>query len=50
VHVVRGQIKVNGQPLQTGDAIKLAQESALSLSDARDAEVLFFDLAADLAN
>lgn len=50
VHVVRGQIKVNGLPLQAGDAVKLAQESALNLSDARDAEVLFFDLAADFAN
>jgi len=46
VHLVRGKLKVNGQPLQTGDAAKLADESLLTLSEGQDAEVLVFDLAA----
>ncbi len=46
VHVVRGSVCVNGQTLQGGDAAKLADEAQLRLSDAQDAEVLVFDLAA----
>lgn len=46
VHLVSGVLKVNGQRLLTGDAIKLADEDALVLSDGEDAEVLVFDLAA----
>lgn len=46
VHVARGAITVNGQALQAGDAIKLEGESALTLSDGQQAEVLVFDLAA----
>jgi len=46
VHVVRGQLTVNGQALQAGDAAMLAHESLLSLTHAQDAEVLVFDLAA----
>ncbi len=44
VHVVRGTVSVNGTKLESGDALKLAQITALSLQDARDAEVLVFDL------
>jgi quercetin 2,3-dioxygenase len=44
VHLVRGQLKVNGQTLKTGDAAKLVDESAVHLTDAVDAEVLVFDL------
>jgi redox-sensitive bicupin YhaK (pirin superfamily) len=46
VHLVRGALKVNGQALQTGDAAVLADETQIDLSDAQDAEVLVFDLAA----
>jgi redox-sensitive bicupin YhaK (pirin superfamily) len=46
VHLVRGQLSVNGQLLVGGDAAKLSGESRLVLSDAQDAEVLVFDLAA----
>lgn len=46
VHLVRGSLSVNGQPLVTGDAAKLSGESRLVLADAHDAEVLVFDLAA----
>ena len=46
VHLVRGQLSVNGQTLVGGDAAKLNGESRLVLADAQDAEVLVFDLAA----
>lgn len=46
VHVVRGQLTVNGQVLQTGDAALLSDEQVVSLSDGQQAEVLVFDLAA----
>ena len=46
VHVVRGELDVNGQKLAAGDAAKLEGESQLVLSAANDAEVLVFDLAA----
>lgn len=45
VHLVRGQLQANGQVLEGGDALLLEQESQLSLSQGRDAEVLVFDLA-----
>lgn len=46
VHVVRGELLVNGLKLTTGDAALLAEESALTLTDAQNAEVLVFDLSA----
>jgi redox-sensitive bicupin YhaK (pirin superfamily) len=46
VHLVRGALKVNGQALRTGDAAVMADETQIELSDAQDAEVLVFDLAA----
>ena len=46
VHLVRGQLSVNGQLLVGGDAAKLSGESRLVLADGQDAEVLVFDLAA----
>ena len=45
VHVVRGEVDVNGQRLGAGDALRLERETALSLGAGRDAEVLVFDLA-----
>ena len=44
VHVVHGEVKVNGQALTTGDAAKLSGETSIELSDAKDAEILLFDL------
>jgi redox-sensitive bicupin YhaK (pirin superfamily) len=44
VHVIRGEIEVNGHALSTGDALKLSQESEVRIVKARDAEVLVFDL------
>lgn len=46
VHLVRGEVEVNGERLAAGDAALLAQESGLVLQGGRDAEVLVFDLRA----
>ncbi|RYF81096.1 MAG: pirin family protein [Comamonadaceae bacterium] len=46
VHLVRGQLQVNGQTLSGGDAAMIAGESRLQLSGGQDAEVLVFDLEA----
>jgi redox-sensitive bicupin YhaK (pirin superfamily) len=45
VHLVRGQLRANGQPLSAGDAALLEGEASLTLDQGRDAEVLVFDLA-----
>ncbi len=45
VQLVRGQLEVNGQVLQEGDAVLLQAESQLQLSHGQGAEVLVFDLA-----
>lgn len=44
VHVARGKVEVNGQPLGAGDAVALTDESAVRLSGGDEAEVLVFDL------
>jgi len=44
VHVARGEVVVNGQPLSAGDALKADGERAIVLESARVAEVLLFDL------
>ncbi|TFZ03285.1 pirin family protein [Ramlibacter rhizophilus] len=44
VHVVRGELEVNGQRLRAGDAAKLEQEERVALAGASHAEVLVFDL------
>ena len=44
VHVIRGKLVVNGTALMAGDALKLSQESLVTLEQAEDAEVLLFDL------
>ena len=45
VHLVRGALEVNGQRLNAGDALLLANEPAVSFSNGSDAEVLLFELA-----
>jgi redox-sensitive bicupin YhaK (pirin superfamily) len=45
VHLVRGALTVNGQALSAGDAALIEGEALITLSAARDAEVLVFDLA-----
>ena len=44
VHLIRGQLEVNGHILHTGDAALLQSEDRLSLAKGQDAEVLVFDL------
>jgi redox-sensitive bicupin YhaK (pirin superfamily) len=46
VHLVRGELEVNGQRLSGGDAALLDHEERIELKAGRDAEVLVFDLAA----
>lgn len=45
VHLVRGELSVNGTVIKGGDAAKLEGEAAVKLQAGRDAEVLVFDLA-----
>ena len=45
VHLIRGQLEANGQPLHAGDAVALQAESQLQLACGESAEVLVFDLA-----
>ena len=45
VHLIRGQLEANGQPLHAGDAVALQAESQLQLARGESAEVLVFDLA-----
>ena len=44
VHVVRGDIQINGEALTAGDAAKLTDVPACMLDHAAAAEVLLFDL------
>jgi redox-sensitive bicupin YhaK (pirin superfamily) len=45
VHLVRGQLDVNGRRIAAGDALMLEAEAQLTLANAQGAEVLVFDLA-----
>jgi hypothetical protein len=45
VHVARGAVTVNGQPLEAGDALKAAGIAEVVVENGRDAEILLFDLA-----
>jgi redox-sensitive bicupin YhaK (pirin superfamily) len=44
VHVIRGQVEVNGVALNTGDALKIADVSDVEFTNAKEVELLFFDL------
>jgi hypothetical protein len=48
VHVARGKVTVNGQPLNAGDALKTG-DGAIEIERGRGAEVLAFDLPDDRA-
>jgi hypothetical protein len=45
VHVARGKLEVNGQPLEAGDALKASGASEIVLEKGEGSEVLLFDLA-----
>jgi hypothetical protein len=44
LHVARGSLQTNGYALVAGDALMYEDEAAVELSDAREAEVLLFDM------
>ena len=46
VHLVKGDLSVNGIALTGGDAALIENESSLSFAAGCDAEVLVFDLVA----
>jgi len=46
VHLVRGELEVNGERLTTGDAALIQGEAQLTVGRGKGAEVLVFDLAA----
>ena len=45
VHAIRGSVKVNGTPLDAGDALKMTDVRKVTVDGGREAEVLVFDLA-----
>jgi quercetin 2,3-dioxygenase len=45
VHVVRGEVKVNGAALKSGDGAAFSDEKQIALEGIKGAEVLLFDLA-----
>ena len=44
VQLLRGSLRVNGQVLQAGDALRMEDEAQLTIDQGADAEVLVFDL------
>jgi len=47
VHLVAGELRVNGQPLHSGDALKLEKLDQITLTEGKLAEVLVFELSAE---
>jgi redox-sensitive bicupin YhaK (pirin superfamily) len=45
VHVARGSVSVNGNPLGAGDALKAMDTARITIESGKNAEVLVFDLA-----
>jgi redox-sensitive bicupin YhaK (pirin superfamily) len=46
VHLIQGTLDVNGQTLNAGDALFIQDETQLSITNGKSAEVLVFDLSA----
>jgi redox-sensitive bicupin YhaK (pirin superfamily) len=46
VHLISGQLEINGQKLDSGDALLFENESQIIIKNGRQAEVLIFDLLA----
>jgi redox-sensitive bicupin YhaK (pirin superfamily) len=44
VHIARGRVRVNGERLDAGDALQIADEHSVTLDNPEAAEVLLFDL------
>jgi quercetin 2,3-dioxygenase len=49
LHVARGTLTASGEALQAGNVLRISDGSKLTLSSARDAEVLVFDLPGEAA-
>jgi len=47
VHIARGNITINNEQLQAGDALMLRDETAVEIRDGHNAEILLFDLPQD---
>lgn len=45
VQVLRGEVRVNGQGVKSGDGVALSEERAVEVQAAQPAEVMLFDLA-----
>ena len=45
VQVIRGPVKVNGEPLETSDGLAVSDEPSLSIKADGPSEILLFDLA-----
>jgi redox-sensitive bicupin YhaK (pirin superfamily) len=45
VHVSRGEVNVNGQRLAAGDGARITSEKTIAFAEAKNAEILLFDLA-----
>lgn len=45
VQVIRGEVTVNGETLQAGDAVAVSEESQVEVTGTESAELLLFDLA-----
>ena len=44
VHLIRGELEVNGEKIAAGDALKITRESRVRLAKGIGAEALLFDL------
>ncbi|MBU9374387.1 pirin family protein [Burkholderia multivorans] len=44
-HVVRGEVEIDGHPLEAGDGVRIAGVDTVVLTQGREAEVLLFDVA-----
>ena len=44
VHVARGAVALNGQPLEAGDGARIFDETTVNLSGLQESQVLLFDL------
>jgi redox-sensitive bicupin YhaK (pirin superfamily) len=44
VHLIKGELNVNGMTLQSGDALFIQDEKEILISKGKNAEVLVFDL------
>jgi redox-sensitive bicupin YhaK (pirin superfamily) len=47
LQLVRGSIEINGEELGAGDAVTMQDQAAFTVRALREAELLFFDMAAD---